>query len=256
MIFVYDGSFEGLLSVIFETYRLKATVTDIIAEDRYQPQIFTEAITVATEPDHARRVLAGLEKRSGSKILKKFLLRAVLSEHERVERLVLHYVRRQMESSVDVSQDSADEQIRQLQRLNQQMGREIHRLHQFVRFQETPDGMFVSLVNPDFNVLPVGCDHFVARYPAMHWLIYDTKRHYGMHWDPAVKRAEFITLDAEQDGQLRYLSQEMLAGTETDYQQLWQTYFKAVDIPERRNMKVHLNHVPKRYHKYLIEKTG
>ena len=257
MIFVYDGTLEGLLSAIFEIYRLKVTeVTDISPEERHREELFSDSIRVDTVPEHAARVLAGLERRSGNGGLRRWLLRALLSEHERVERLVLHYCRRQFTSEHDVSQDSADPRIRQLQRLDQQMGREIHRLHQFVRFQETPDGLFVALINPDFNVLPVGCDHFVARYPAMHWLIYDTRRHYGFHWDPELRRAEFTTLDTEQDGRLRYLSQEMLAGGETDYQQLWQTYFRSVDIPERRNLKVHLAHVPRRYHRYLTEKTG
>lgn len=47
----------------------------------------------------------------------------------------------------------------------------------------------------------------------------------------------------------------ILADAEKDYQELWKTYFKAVDIPERRNMKLHVQHVPKRYWKYLIEKV-
>jgi len=112
----------------------------------------------------------------------------------------------------------------------------------------------VALVNPDFNCLPLIGDHFAARYPAMDWLIYDTRRHYGLHWNPTTKKAEFITLDTEKDGQLRQLSAEMLSGVESDYQDLWKTYFRAVDIPERRNMPLHLQHVPKRYWKYLIEK--
>lgn len=128
-------------------------------------------------------------------------------------------------------------------------------MHAFVRFQQTPDGMYVSLVNPDFNCLPLIGDHFAARYPAMPWLIYDTRRHYGLHWDETRKRASFITLDREQDGRLRQLSSEMLDTAEVEYQHLWQTYFKAVDIPERRNLKLHLQHVPRRYWKYLTEKN-
>ena len=129
-------------------------------------------------------------------------------------------------------------------------------MHAFVRFQQTPDGMYVGLIEPDFNCLPLIGDHFAARYPAMEWLIYDTRRHYGLHWNQHSKRAEFITLDPAQDGNLRTLSAEMLDAAEPDYQELWQTYFRAVDIPERQNLKLHLQHVPKRYWKYLTEKTS
>lgn len=206
-----------------------------------------------TNEAHATRVLTGLQKRAGKDIAK-WLKKAFLTEQPGTERLILHLVERQMETTSDVRKDAGDLKIRKLQQLHQQMGREVHRMHAFVRFQETPDGMFVALVNPDFNCLPLLGDHFAARYPAMEWLIYDTKRHYGLHWDDQAKKADFITLDTTNDGHLRHLSAEMLATTETDYQDLWNVYFKAVDIPERRNMKLHLQHVPKRYWKYLTEK--
>ena len=256
MTFTYDGTFPGLLSAIFEVFRLRVDVVDIVPEDRYQQQLFSAATPVDTDTAHARRVAAGLKERSGNAKLPEFLYHAFLTEQENVERLILHLVRRQMSvHDVDVSKDAGDEPIHLLMRLERQMHREVHRMHAFVRFQQTPDGMYAALVNPDFNCLPLLGDHFAARYPAMEWLIYDTRRHYGLHWNPVTKRAEFITLDAGQDGQLRSLSAEMLDRAETDYQQLWQTYFRAVDIPERKNLKLHLQHVPKRYWRYLTEKT-
>lgn len=257
MIFTYDGSFAGLLSAIFEAFRLRAEVTDIVPEDRFQQQLFAEPIVVDTDETHAARVMAGLRKRSENPGVVQLLRHAFLTEQPETERLILHFVRRQMAvHALDVSKDAGDERIRRLLRLKQQMGREVHRMHAFVRFQQTADGMYVALINPDFNCLPLLGDHFAARYPAQEWLIYDTKRHYGLHWNSTTKRAEFITLSSGQDGQLRSLSTEMLDTVETDYQRLWQTYFRAVDIPERQNLKLHLQHVPKRYWKYLTEKTG
>lgn len=253
MTLTYDGSFPGLLSAIFERYRLKITGVDIVAQDRYQQQLFQEALSVETNESHATRVLNGLQKRAGNDVAK-WLRKVFLTEQTRVERLILHYVERQMESHVDVRQDAGDERIRQLQRLHQQMGREVHRMHAFVRFQETPDGLMVALITPDFNCLPLLGEHFGARYPAMDWLIYDTKRHYGLSWNKATKKGAFITLNTGNDGRLSQLSEAMLSATETDYAELWKVYFKAVDIPERRNMKLHLAHVPKRYWRYLTEK--
>ncbi len=255
MIFTYDGTFSGLLSAIFERFRRKVEVVDIVAEDRFQQQLFAEAIPVATDEGHATRILRSLRERSGNAGATRLLRHAFLTEQPEVERLILHFVERQVAVyGIDVSQDAADERIRRLLRLKQQMGREVHRMHAFVRFQLTPDGMYVALVNPDFNCLPLIGDHFAARYPAMEWLIYDTTRHYGLHWDSTRKVAEFITLDSAQDGKLRSLSAEMLDVAENDYAELWQTYFRAVDIPERKNLKLHLQHVPKRYWKYLTEK--
>ncbi|MEJ7663065.1 MAG: DUF4130 domain-containing protein [Hymenobacter sp.] len=38
------------------------------------------------------------------------------------------------------------------------------------------------------------------------------------------------------------------------FQVLWQAYFDHVNIPERRNLKLHRRHMPLRYWKYLSEK--
>jgi probable DNA metabolism protein len=250
----YDGTFSGLLSAIFESYLQGGSAYDIVAEDRHQAQLFEAPVLVPTEEAKAKRVLRGLQEKSGNAQIGRWLRRIFLTEQPGTERLILHYVRRQMKSEEDVSKDAGDEKISQLQRLHQQMGREVHRMHAFVRFQRTADDIYVAMINPDFNCLPLLGKHFSARYPAMEWLIYDTKRHYGLHWNKHVKKAAFITLTNQQDGQLRQLSTDILEQTESGYQHLWKTYLKAVDIPERRNMKLHLQHVPRRYWKYLIEK--
>ena len=40
------------------------------------------------------------------------------------------------------------------------------------------------------------------------------------------------------------------------YQQLWCTYFDSVNITARKNMKLYIQHMPKRYWRYLTEKKG
>ena len=252
--YTYDATFQGLLTTIFEAYARGELDADIVPEDRYQEQFFSQPVAVATDEVKAKRVLVGLEKRSPG--VTTWLHRIFLTEQDGTERLILHYVRRQFATEMDVRKDASDEKVRQLMRLHQQMGREEHRMHAFVRFQETPDGLFVALINPDFNCLPLLGKHFGARYPAMPWLIYDTTRHYGLHWDHVAKKAEFITLTTSGNSNLRQLSAEMLANKEEDYQEYWKAYFQAVDIPERRNMQLHIQHVPRRYWKYLVEKVG
>lgn len=46
----------------------------------------------------------------------------------------------------------------------------------------------------------------------------------------------------------------MLAENEVLYQRLWKRYFKAITIRERINPKLHRQHLPRRYWKYLTEK--
>lgn len=45
----------------------------------------------------------------------------------------------------------------------------------FIRFKK-PKMSFLSLVRPDFNVLPLIQPHFKRRYQDQRWLIYDEQR--------------------------------------------------------------------------------
>lgn len=249
---LYDHTYEGLLSCVFEVYRLRMGEVRIVPEDEYQDQLFGAPLRIDTNLEHAGRVAAGLRKMGAA--TEKLAYRCFLSEHPRREELILHFIRRVLLEGPAVAGDITDDLMLLLQKIETQMRREVHRMHAFVRFQQTPDDLYTALINPDFNVLPLLGEHFIARYPAQDWLIYDTTRHYGLLWDQ--QKADFITFTEGNHQRLRQLSEEMLAGRETDYQQLWKAYFHAVDIPERRNLKLHLQHVPRRYHKYLVEKWG
>ncbi len=253
MIYIYDGTYPGLLTVIFETYRLRAPATRIIPTDRWTEELFAEPTTIDTKDELAARVLKGVEKRAGTKATT-LLYRCYLSEREDLELLIYHFVQRTIAEPENPYEDFGDEKILRLHQIDKQIGREVHRMHAFVRFQELKDGTYAALIEPDFNVLPLLEKHFRTRYPAMNWLIYDTKRHYGLHWD--THNAAFVTFPESEHQRLRQLSTEVLADQETEYQLAWQTYFRSVDIPERRNIKLHLQHVPRRYWRYLTEKTG
>ncbi|MNF16020.1 hypothetical protein D3C80_2188690 [compost metagenome] len=39
------------------------------------------------------------------------------------------------------------------------------------------------------------------------------------------------------------------------YDQLWKDYFHSVNIQARQNMKLHIQYVPKRYWRYMNEKS-
>jgi probable DNA metabolism protein len=249
MTYTYDGSFEGLLSVIFETYRLGQSADNICEESVAQPELFGNLFHVVTDSAHAERVLRGVAKRTNPDITR-ILYHCFLCEQPGIEMLLYRFVRLAMDSAESMLENFRESVVLRLHRIERQIHREVHRMHAFVRFQETHDGLYVALVTPDFNVLPLLSPHFKARYPAFRWLIYDTRRRYGLYHEDYATR--FIALEATP----QQLSEALLTGAETDYQELWQTYFSSVNIPERRNMKLHLQHVPRRYWKYLVEKQN
>ncbi|MEM1325783.1 MAG: TIGR03915 family putative DNA repair protein [Bacteroidota bacterium] len=251
MTFTYDHTYEGLLTVIFETYRLKTEATRIVAAEEWQPTFFDKPTFVETNEAWAKRVLAGVRKKSGIGG-SRLMYRVFLSEQPDVEMLIYDFVRQSMSSSISILDNFSDDTVRRMHELSKKIGREVHRMHAFVRFQRTKDDIYYSVIEPDFNVLPLLPPHFEDRYSSQHWLIYDRKRRYGIYYNQ--EDTEFITFADDHLLKYRQLQAEILGEQESDYQRFWKTYFDSVNIPERRNMKLHLQHVPKRYWKYLSEK--
>ncbi|MGB3542494.1 TIGR03915 family putative DNA repair protein, partial [Rubrivirga sp.] len=135
------------------------------------------------------------------------------------------------------------------------VGREAHRMEAFVRFETREhEGReeFVAEVRPEYNVLPILHHHFETRYPTLAWRIVDVRRGIALVHTPAPDRAS----DAAPSRLVPTSDLEVGEHTseEAAYQSMWRAYFRAVDIPERKNLKLHLRHVPKRYWPYLIEK--
>src|SRR5690606_15615826 len=129
--------------------------------------------------------------------------------------------------------------------------REKHRVEAFIRFQKTEDGIFYCGIDPDFNVLLLIVKHFNDRYSNHNCIIYDIKRHYGIFYD--LEKIEEITINIDAQ-KLKALSATQLDEKEELFANLWKDYFKSTNIESRKNTKLHVRHVPKRYWKYLTEK--
>ena len=135
--------------------------------------------------------------------------------------------------------------------------REKHRMEAFVRFEHTTDDIYFARVEPDFNVLPIIGEHFRQRYQDQHWAIYDLARGYGIYYDKSqstsTRPAELQTITDLDDAVLRNPA-SIHSPDEQRYQRFWQGYFTNVNIKERKNTRLHKQHMPQRYWKYLSEK--
>lgn len=250
--YTYDGSFEGLLNVIFEIYERKAWPEKILKEQLVQqPSLFATSIFVCTDQDKADRVWQGLLRKI-SPATGVQLFKAFLSELPDVELIIYNYIKLAFDNSVNIEENFAADCVRQIAQITKQVFRESHRMEAFVRFQKTSDNLFYAGIEPDFNVLPLILKHFTQRYADQRWLIYDIKRKYGIYYN--LQTAVYVQLEQVPINRSGQLPANLLDQYETVYQDLWQTYFHSVNIAERKNKKLHLRHIPARYWKYLAEK--
>ncbi|WP_052732838.1 TIGR03915 family putative DNA repair protein [Hymenobacter terrenus] len=249
--YTYDGTFEGLLTVLFTVYDWRAAPNSIQPEATAQTGLFAQSAHCETNEALAARVWEGL-LRTMDQEARTRLYHVFLSEDAERELLIFRYVDLALRTDRDISENYANADVRRIQRLAQQMFREKHRMEAFVRFEKTTDELFHATISPDFDVLPLIAAHFTKRYADQRWLIYDRRRHYGLYYD--LTRTDLVQFEADQAQNANRLSATVLDEREPLFKLLWQAYFDHVNIPERKNLKLHRRHMPLRYWKYLSEK--
>ncbi len=248
---VYDGTFEGCLTAFFEVYEYKFSAVHIISKARFQANVFNSHHESFFDAKKAERVWKGLSAKISLAALTQFY-KAFLSEKDGIENVLLKYVQHVFSKHQSVEHDFANETVLTVVQTAKKVQREKHRMEAFIRFQLTKDGLYYAVCQPDFNVLPLIEKHFKTRYADQKWLIYDYKRKYGLYYDLHTVETIQLSFDTK-TGNGKNLEM-ILDEKEILYQQLWQQYFSSVNIQARKNMKLHIQHMPKRYWKYLPEK--
>ncbi|HSD13163.1 MAG TPA: TIGR03915 family putative DNA repair protein [Flavobacterium sp.] len=247
---VYDGSMEGFLSAVFHVYEYKISDAQIRPALSSQDNLFGKTIMIEPDTLKAERVWKGLTTRLSGNGLQQFY-RSFLSEVPSVEDHLLQYCRYVFSSKKQVESDFTNHSVLLINQLAKQVYREKHRMEAFVRFQLTADNIYYAVIEPDFNVLPLLTKHFRDRYADQQWIIYDSQRKYALYYDlNIVSTVEIDFNEQVSDANIKTVSHK----DEALYQRLWQQYFQSVNIEARKNLKLHIRHMPKRYWRKLIEK--
>jgi len=247
---IYDGTFEGLLTAIFEIYERRLTHVKLVRGEHYSTALFEDLIKINTDDARAGRVLKGLRQKMSPTGIQRLYI-AHLAEIDGDDDNIVGYIKYVFDAQHNIEEDYGNKYVMRVSEIVQMMRRERHRMEAFVRFQKLKDDTFYAAVQPDFNVLPMLIKHFKNRYADQKWIIYDLKRSYGLYYD--LHDTQFISLDfspQKAPGNIiaAYCEDEGI------YQCLWKNYFHSVNIPARKNTKLHLRHIPKRYWKHLTEK--
>lgn len=250
-ILVYDGTFDGFLTCVFRVYEQKLSSVEIQRQALVQDSLFGASEVIMTDLTMADRVWTGIKKKTSSTGSLRIYY-AFLSEQLHIENLLLRYIQYALKSDLLIDSDFANEIVLKVTQIAKSVGREKHRMEAFVRFKLTKDAIYFAKIVPDFDVLPLISKHFERRYADQKWLIYDLKRRYGLYYD--LTKVDTIQLSLPEDFNATKTSTDYFALEELEFQTLWQDYFESTNIPSRKNMKLHVQHVPKRYWKYLSEK--
>lgn len=240
LIYRYDGSFEGLLCCVFESYEKKEIPSGILAPDEGQTTLFP-AKEIGTDSAKAARVLASIPKKMGPAALG-FVTRSFLTCLPDKETLIFRFLRMGYRTGPRVMDLLADETVGRLFRAVRSLNNESGLFEGFLRFSDF-GGTLVAEMEPKNVVLPLIARHFCERYPEERFLIFDRTHKMALIHRPrrsAIVPVEDLALPSPGDG-------------ERMYRELWRKYYRTVEVPGRHNEKCRISHMPKRYWKYMTE---
>ncbi|MHC0446137.1 TIGR03915 family putative DNA repair protein [Flavobacterium sp. 3-218] len=246
---IYDGSFEGWLTAVFEIYEYKLKDVVFAKEESSNSLLFSNIHFITNDSTKANRVLNGLEQRLSTNGFKNIYF-AFLSELDKIEEILFRYVEYAFSSPINIEGDLSRSEVLNVKKAAHSTGKESHRMKAFVRFKLTKDDLYYAIVEPDCDVLPLIEQHFKNRYADQRWLIYDSKRRYGIYYDLENVSTVEMQFESNSSSFLAEINDE----NEEFFQNLWRNYFSSVNIESRKNTKLHIKHMPKRYWKNLIEK--
>jgi len=246
LLYIYDGTLEGLLSAVFAAFERKEHPVNITTEQNLQLSLLASPVPVATNLAHAERVQAGIVEQLGQEAYHDVKC-AFLSEDEHKGGAVLRYLQYTLNKGRRSRFDLAHPAVAELQQIVAQVSKEAHFMLQFLRFAQLQSGLYHSRIEPKASVVPLIMDHFAARFNVQPFVIHDAR--HGMAgvfdtskwWLVDARELDLTSPAAASD------ASAAASAAQDEYQALWQTFYDTIAIDERRNPTCQRNFMPKRF---------
>ena len=238
--YYYDGSFDGLLTVIYVAYNDRESNMLRVNVKAEQLILALDDIHVITDFSKARRV----EKSICDKLSYNFfnsICTCFLSCDKNKDTVIIHTVYKALKYGEEIL-NSLDDHAFYMNKLVKQVLNERHRYLGLLRFKEMKDGIMFSTIEPKNNVLPILISHFKNRMKREKIAIFDKGRKMIVYYDG--KKAEIFFVESLE---IEWSDEEI------EYSELWKTFHKSISIKERENKKLQQSNLPKYYWKHLIE---
>ena len=242
LIYIYDGSFEGLLSAVHYAYYHREEPDEIVCADRLQHNFIAQYVTIESDAEKFKAVYNSIRKKISDRALYDIYLTYLSAEDDKAT-AIYKYLRLGYKLGIHIQQHLQEDCVLRVNKISSYVSMETHKLKGFVRFSEMEGGVLYSPITPVNNVLKLLCPYFADRLPSRPWVICDTSRHAAAIYDTnqwVIRDVDTITLPKY--GQ-----------DEEHYQQLWKAFYNSICIESRKNPKLRMQMMPKRYWHNMTE---
>ncbi len=240
MILVYDGTFEGFLSLVYEVYYKKLKPIKIY-KTLPNEMIFEEILEIETSSDKATKVLNAIKIKFPKELIEK-ILNIFMCDSKEFEIALLEYIIigfKETKQLFNINNSC----VFYLNSLEKELFRNVHKMTGFIRFEELEDATLYAKIESKFNVVYFLGKHFLKRFNNQNFIIHDLNR-----------KLAFVKIENDFSVQeVAYFDEPNYSSNEQKFQKLWKSFFSGVTIKERINSKLQQQMVPLIYRTYMSE---
>ncbi|MDD2496706.1 MAG: TIGR03915 family putative DNA repair protein [Desulfitobacteriaceae bacterium] len=246
LIYLYDGTFEGLLTAIYQAYYRREKPDSITTGSAMQTHLFGRTVQITTDSKKAEKVSQAVREKISPAALSNILF-AFLSEQNEATTWVYHYLDLGWKMGKNVDLCLNHNPVLKILDLARKVKGERHRMLGLIRFRRLnlKYDIYYAPYKPDYNITGLVAPHFARRLADQNWIIHDTGRNLAALFN----QKEWLLTEFQLD------KIPSPAANEETYQKLWKNYFNSVTIKERYNPKLQKQNMPMKYWRYLIEKN-
>lgn len=246
-VYLYDGTFNGLLTIAFDCYIQQVIPSKIVPELEYETNLLEQCSYIPTNEEKAKRIWNGLYQNVSYQVLYD-CYNAFLSCAPQKEIAILKYILNGFCIGGKISNLLSLDYVVEVMKLRKNVLHEAHRLKGLVRLQELENNLWYASIHPNNNVIENVGQFLIKRFPTQNLILHDKNRNLAFLYKACSnKNYEIVPVPAS-------VSLPNLSTQEKQFQSLWKTFFHAIAIKERTNPRLQMQYMPKKYWQDLVEK--
>lgn len=241
-VYFINNDLNGLLSSIYYSFENKILPDKITDGNGYQQELSDNEIYIQTDSKKAEKIADALIRYGGYDVPGK-IKACILSCDTNALLYAFRFAYKTIYYKKDLSGALNDKTVSDFIYTEQKVWTEAHRMKGFLRFSESHGGVIYARYSPDNDITELIAPHFIKRLSGLPFVIHDVKRNkvavsdgYNMLFDKINLPANFIP-----------------SKRESAFSELFKTYYKEINIEERKNIKQQTSYMPRRYRKYMPE---
>ncbi len=238
VVFQYDGTFEGFLCCVFESYINKEFPIAFSGDEECWS--LYEVRYVVTRREHAQRVYQSILRRS--RTAADVVRRGFLTCLPEIEVRLYALIKKLYDEGAGFLRNPSDPVYDPVAKALRHMSGELEKLRGFVRFSDY-SGVLGAEIEPKNRVLPLLRRHFCDRYANEAFFIYDrTNREMLVY---ANRHSRILAADSFRPA--------LPGDEEIQFRRLWKRFYETIAIKERENPHCQNTCMPKRYRSTMTE---